>query len=139
MQVCGIFSFIISVWLTASTLIKLILSHNMTPFKAVCCKFRGGRRHRCVVTESYRASEANPKKCHPFLEQQPRKTLCLSPSPATGIESHFYWEMEKFVMIALKIPAVSSYFMTLWKSTTVFFKRHPEVKGRNVMGILSLI
>lgn len=111
----------------------------MTPFKAVSSKFRSGRRHRCVVTESYRASEVNPKKCHPFLERQPRKTLRLSPSPATGIDSHFYWEMEKFVMIALKIPVVSSFFMTLWRSTTVIFKRNPEVKERNVMGIFNLI
>ncbi len=120
-------------------MIKLILSHNMKLFKAVSSKFSSGRRHHCVVTESYQASEANPKKCHPFLEQQPRKTLRLSLSPATGIDSHFYWEMEKFVMIALKIPVVSSYFMTLCKRTTVFFKRHPEVKERNVMGIFSLV
>lgn len=50
----------------------------------------------------------------------------LSLSPATGIDSHFYWEMEKFVMIALKIPVVSSYFMTLYKSNTVFFKKAPR-------------
>lgn len=67
--------------------------------------------------------QANLKKCHPFLEPRPRKTPRLFPSPATGIDSRFYWEMEKFVMIALKIPAVSSYFMSLCKSTTgVFFK-----------------
>lgn len=139
MHVCGIFLSIIPFWLSALSLIKLLLSHNMTLFKAVSSKFSSGRRHHCVVTESYRASEANPKKCHPFFEQQPRKTLCLSQSPATGIDSHFYWEMEKFVMIALKSPVVSSYFMTLYRSTTVFFKRYPEVKERNVMGIFSLV
>lgn len=115
----------------ALSLIKLILSHN-----GHCSRqFSSGKRHRCVVTESYRASEANLKKCHLFLEQRPRKTLCLSLSPATGIDSHFYWEMEKFVMIALKIPVVSSYFMSLCKSSTVFFKRQPEVKERKVKGI----
>lgn len=98
----------------------------MKLFKAVSSKFSSGRRHHCVVTESYRASEANPKKCHPFLERQPRKTLRLSLSPATGIDSHFYWEMEKFVMIALKIPVVSSYFTTLCKSTTVCFLKDTQ-------------
>lgn len=100
----------------------------MTPFKAVSSKFGSGRRHLFVITESYQASEANPKKCHPFLELKPRKTLCLSLSPATGIDSHFYWEMEKFVMITLKIPVVSSFFMSLHKTNTVFLKRHPKVK-----------
>ncbi len=79
MQDCGIFSFVIPVCIRAFTLIKWILSNNMTPFKAVSSKFSRRRRHRCVVTESYQASQANPKKCHLFLEQQPRKTLLSVP------------------------------------------------------------
>lgn len=43
----------------------------------------------------------------------------LSPSPATGIDSHFYWAMEKIVMLALITPGVSSYFSTLWKAAIV--------------------
>lgn len=46
----------------------------------------------------------------------------LYPSPATRIDSHFYWAMEKFVILALKTPVVSSYFLTLWKSHNCFFK-----------------
>lgn len=57
------------------------------------------------------------QKCHLFLEQQPRKTLCLS---LTGIDSLFYLETGKLVMTALKILEVSSYFMSLCKITSAF-------------------
>lgn len=45
----------------------------------------------------------------------------LYPSPAARIDSHFYWAMEKFVILALKTPVVSSYVLTLWKSRNCFF------------------
>lgn len=56
----------------------------------------------------------------------------LSPSPATGIDSHFYWAMEKIVMLALITPGVSSYFSTLWKSRNCYFR----LQKRNKQNII---
>lgn len=117
-------------------LINSVLRHNRTLFTAVLREFTRGRRHHRAVTESYRASEVKPEKCHLFLEQQPRKTLRVS---LTGIDSLFYLETGKFVMTALKIPEVSSYFVSLCKSTDAFEKDCQEFKGSNAMGTLSLV
>lgn len=94
-----------------------------------------GRRTWCVVTESQWASAANPKKkCHPCLEQKPRKTLCLRVRPQGSIPTFFFFftgKWKSLLWLLWRFPAVFSYFMTWWKAPLLFL-RHKDENKRNV-------